>query len=52
VICLNYRGHDGDQTLLSDFTEADLVDDTAEFMGCPFIVMLCIVASRWFEDLD
>ena len=33
VICLNYRGHDGDQTLLSDFTEADLVDDTAEFVG-------------------
>lgn len=33
VICLNYRGHDGDQTLLSDFTEADLVDDTADFVG-------------------
>ena len=32
VVCPNYRGHDDKQTLHGDFTEADLVDDTAEFI--------------------
>lgn len=32
VLCPNYRGHDPDQTLSGDFTMADMVDDTAEFI--------------------
>lgn len=32
VLCPNYRGHDSEQTLHGDFTAADLVDDTAEFI--------------------
>ncbi|WP_158811773.1 alpha/beta fold hydrolase [Beijerinckia sp. L45] len=33
VLCPNYRGHDAEQTLHGDFTEADLVDDVAQFIA-------------------
>ena len=33
VLCPNYRGHDAEQTLHGDFTEADLVDDVAKFIA-------------------
>ncbi len=32
VLCPNFRGHDAEQTLHGDFTEADLVDDVAKFI--------------------
>ncbi len=45
VVCPNFRGHDAEQTLHGDFTEADLVDDVAKFIAAKKLKKFNLVST-------